>query len=85
MLKIETHYYPAYLSNAEVYLSMALQPFVGPWPLFQFLDFYTVDRTPWTGDQPVARPLLVHRTARTQNKHTQTYASNRIRNHDPSV
>jgi hypothetical protein len=24
----------------SVCLSIALQPFVGPWPLFQFLDFY---------------------------------------------
>jgi hypothetical protein len=24
---------------------------------------YTVGRTPWTGDQPVTRPLLAHRTA----------------------
>jgi hypothetical protein len=53
----------------SVYLSMALEPFVGPWPLFQFLDlFYTVDRTPWTGDQPIARPLPAHRTAQTQNR-----------------
>jgi hypothetical protein len=43
---------------------MALQPFVGPWLLFQFLNLYTVGRTPWTGDQPVARPLP------TQNKRT---------------
>jgi hypothetical protein len=28
-----------------------------PWPLFQFLNLYTVCRTPWKGDQPVARPL----------------------------
>jgi hypothetical protein len=28
-----------------IYLSMDLQPFVGPWPLLQFLDFYTVSRT----------------------------------------
>jgi hypothetical protein len=27
------------------------------------------------GDQPVARPLLKHRTAQTQNKHTQTSMS----------
>jgi hypothetical protein len=33
----------------------------GPWPLFQFLNLYTVGRTPWTGDQPVARPLPTHR------------------------
>jgi hypothetical protein len=51
---------------------MALQPFVGPWPLFQFLDLYTVGRTPWTENHPVSRPLLIHRTAQTQNKRTQT-------------
>jgi hypothetical protein len=42
-------------------ISMALQPFVRPWPLFQFFNLYTVGRTPWTGDQPVARPLPKHR------------------------
>jgi hypothetical protein len=26
---------------------------------------------PWTGDQPVARPLLTHGTTQTQNKTTQ--------------
>jgi hypothetical protein len=25
----------------SIYLSMALQPFVGPWPLIQFLDLFT--------------------------------------------
>jgi hypothetical protein len=34
------------------------------------LSFYTDDRTPWTGDQPVARPLPTQRT---------------IQTHDPSV
>jgi hypothetical protein len=52
-------------------LSMALQPFVGPRPLFQFLDLLD-GRTPWTRDQPVARPLPAHRIAETQNKRTQT-------------
>jgi hypothetical protein len=37
-----------------------------------FLIFYTVGRTPWTGDQSVARTLPAHRTVQTQNKHTQT-------------
>jgi hypothetical protein len=67
---------------------MALQPFVGPWPLLQFRNlFYTVGRTPWASDQPVARPLPTHRTAQTQNKHTHTdkYALSGIRTHDPSV
>jgi beta-lactamase regulating signal transducer with metallopeptidase domain len=39
---------------------------------FSFFIFYTVGRTPWTGDQPVTRPRPAHRTAQTQNKHTQT-------------
>jgi hypothetical protein len=51
---------------------MALQHFVGPWPLFSFLILYTVGMTPWTGDEPVARPLPTHRATRTQNKRTQT-------------
>jgi hypothetical protein len=46
----------------EEYLAMAVQLFFGPWPLFQFLNLYTVGRTPWTGDEPVARPLPTHRT-----------------------
>jgi hypothetical protein len=44
----------------------------GPWPLYQFLNLYTVGRAPWTGDQPAARPLPTHRTTQTQNKCTQT-------------
>jgi hypothetical protein len=39
---------------------------------FSFLMFYRVGRTPWTGDQPVARPLPAHRTVQIQNKRTQT-------------
>jgi hypothetical protein len=41
----------------SIHLSRALQPFVRISPLFQFIDTYTVGRTPWKGDQPVARPL----------------------------
>jgi hypothetical protein len=56
-----------------IHSSMALQPFAGHWPFLQFRNlFYTVGRTPWTGDQPVARPLYTHRTTQTQNKHIQT-------------
>jgi hypothetical protein len=36
---------------------------------FQFHDLFTDDRTPWTIDQLVARPLPKHRTTQTQNKH----------------
>jgi hypothetical protein len=37
-----------------------------------FLILYTVGRTPWTGDQPFARPLPTHRTTQTRNKRKQT-------------
>jgi hypothetical protein len=47
----------------------------GPLPLFQFLNLYIVGRTPWTGDQAVARPLPTHRTTQTRNKCTQTSMS----------
>jgi hypothetical protein len=55
------------------YSIMSLQPFVGPWPLFQFLNLYTVVRTLYTVDQPVARPVPTHRTTQMQNKRTETY------------
>jgi hypothetical protein len=103
---------------------MALQPFVGPWPLFRFHNpkiklfittavrtsnpiylsismalqpllklaafsvswsFYTVCRTPCTGDQPVVRPLPTHGATQTQNKDTDIPASSEIQTHDPSV
>jgi hypothetical protein len=51
---------------------MALQSFVEPWPLFQFLNLYTDGRTPWRKNQPVARPRPAHRTAQTSNKYIQT-------------
>jgi hypothetical protein len=38
---------------------------------FRFLILYTAGRTPWTGDQPVARPLPTQRTTQTENKRTQ--------------
>jgi hypothetical protein len=34
-------------------------------------SLYTDGRTPWTGDQAVARPLPTHRTTQPQNKRTQ--------------
>jgi hypothetical protein len=42
---------------------------------FQFLNLYTIGRTPWTGDQSVARPLPTHITPQTQNKLTQIFMS----------
>jgi hypothetical protein len=54
-----------------VSLYLCLYSPCGSWPLFQFLNLYTVGRTPWTGDQLVARPLPARRTIQTQNKRTQ--------------
>jgi hypothetical protein len=50
------------LACPPIYLSKALESFVWPWSLFSFLNLYIVGRTPWTGDQPVTRPLPLHRT-----------------------
>jgi hypothetical protein len=42
-------------------------PLLGPGLIFIFV----VDsRTPWTSDQPVARPLTTHRSTQTQSKRT---------------
>jgi hypothetical protein len=59
-------------------------PSLGLFSFFSFLIFNKVRRIPWTGDQPVARPLPAHRTTQTQNKHTDIHASSGIRTHDPS-
>jgi hypothetical protein len=40
---------------------------------FSFLILYTDGRTPWKGDQHVAKPLPAYRTTQTQNKRTHTY------------
>jgi hypothetical protein len=65
---------------------MALEPFVGPWPLFQLLDLlYTAGRTPWTRDQPIARPLPAYSTTQTEYMHTDIHDSSGIQTHDPSI
>jgi hypothetical protein len=51
-------------------ISMALQPFVGPRPLFQFLNLHTVGRNLWMGDQTVERLLPTHRKTQIRNKRT---------------
>jgi hypothetical protein len=69
-------------SHSFVHSSMALQLFVGPWPLLQFHNhFYTDGRTPWTNDQPITRPLPTHRI----NAHTDIHVLSGIRTHDPSI
>jgi hypothetical protein len=54
---------------------------------FSFLILHTVRKTPWRGDQPVARPLLTHRTTETRKKRTQyrLHALSGTRTQDPKV
>jgi hypothetical protein len=47
-------------------------PLLGSGRFFSFVILYRVRRTPWTGDQPIARQLPTHRTAQRRNKRTQT-------------
>jgi hypothetical protein len=54
--------------DASISLSLSLWLY-SPFNLGRF--FSLVGRTPWTGDQPVARPLHTHRTTQTQNESTQ--------------
>jgi hypothetical protein len=41
-------------------------PLLGLGHFYSVLSLYTIGRTPWTGDQPVARPLPTHRTTQTE-------------------
>jgi hypothetical protein len=41
--------------------------------------------TPWTGDQPDARPLPTHRKTEQGKMRTHIHASSGIRTHDTSV
>jgi hypothetical protein len=63
-------------------LLLLYSPLLGLGRFFSFLILYTVGRTPWTGDQPFARPLPTHRI----NVHnTDIHALSGIPTHDPSV
>jgi hypothetical protein len=50
--------YPSWTSCLCTYISTG--HLLGLGRFFSFLIFYTVCRVPWTGDQPVARPLPAH-------------------------
>jgi hypothetical protein len=61
-----------YYSDICPYIFFFLLTLQPPWALasdFLFHDHFKEGRTPWTSDQPVARPLPKHRTTQTQNKH----------------
>jgi hypothetical protein len=52
--------------------------------LASFISFWIV-RTPWMGDQPVARPLTYTQNNTNRINETENHASSGIRTHDPSV
>jgi hypothetical protein len=78
---IRNYRVPLFMKLACYSISEVKNIFIHPWlyrPLsdlgrfFSFLILYTVGKTPWTGDQPVASSLPTHRTIQIQNKRTQT-------------
>jgi hypothetical protein len=75
-------YLPIYLS---IHLSMALQPFVGPWPLFQFLDLL---HSRWDSGRVIGpsqgRYLHTEQHKHRINAYTDDHTSSGIRNSDPS-
>jgi hypothetical protein len=77
------------LVNKKQFIFFPLAPTVGHGADFSVpLVPFTHGRTPWTGDQLVARPLPKHRATQTQNKCIHTHTPNihalcGIRTHDP--
>jgi hypothetical protein len=67
-VRIATLPLPPISGRMFVCFSPLLLPLCSIGLMSQFLDHFTEGRTPWTGDQPVARPLPKHRTTQTQNK-----------------
>jgi hypothetical protein len=72
-----TRNFMAYRGHMELLLLLFLlllllyRPLLGLGRFISFLILYRVGSIPWTGDQPVARPLPTHITTQTQNKCTQ--------------
>jgi hypothetical protein len=60
-------------------------PLLGLGRFFSFFIFYTVGKSPWTGDQPVAKPLATQDSTNTEKTHTDIHALSGIRTNDPSV
>jgi hypothetical protein len=73
--------------NLLIHSSMALQPFVWPWPLFQIHNLFNIHgRTPRMSDKPVARPLPTHIKQKHRiNAQTNIHALSGIRTNDPSI
>jgi hypothetical protein len=77
-------------SHCRILFSLALQPQFGPWPTsmklsvsLRFSRSWTVGRTPWVGDQLVARPLPVHKCRKMHTHTLNIHDLSWIRTHDP--
>jgi hypothetical protein len=53
-------------THPPIHPSMALQPLVGPRPLFSYSILHTVGTTPWAENEPITRPLSTHRATETE-------------------
>jgi hypothetical protein len=82
-------------SNIAFFILLLFQFYLLFWPyspllglglFFSFLIQYTVASTPWTGDQPIARPLLTQQEKRRINAcNIDTNILSGIRTHGPSL
>jgi hypothetical protein len=59
-----SYYHYSYSYSYYYFVINSSRAHFGPWPLFSVYWNYTVDRNPWVGDEPVARPLPTHRAHR---------------------
>jgi hypothetical protein len=66
---------------------MALQPFVGPWPLLQFRNLFFTQTVGLLGRgiSPSHGRYLPQDNINTEQTHTDIYVLSGIRTHDPSV
>jgi hypothetical protein len=68
-----------------IIIIMALQPFVGPWPLFQFLDpIHSPEDSLDGGSARRKAPAYTQNDTNTKSAHRH-YSLSGIRTHDPSV
>jgi hypothetical protein len=74
------------IHHSAISLSMALEPFVGPWPLLSFLILHTVGRLLGRGiSQSQCLYLHTEQQKHRINAYTDIHALSGIRTHDPSA
>jgi hypothetical protein len=61
------------ITQSKFFCLWLYSPLFGLGRVFRFLIFYAVGGLPWTGDQPVAKPLPAQRIAKTQIKRMESH------------